>query len=102
MAGLLSRCDLSYPGSERVPQTRLALAGQAFALRFAAQYFFMRADCALRAALDIPLRARRGITVVLPITPGFLGGLPRRFTGPWRASIALLSLSRSAISNATM
>ena len=29
---------------------------QDFALRFAAQYLFMRADWALRAALDMPLR----------------------------------------------
>ena len=28
---------------------------------------------------------------------GFFGGLPRRFAGPWRASMARFSLSRSAI-----
>ncbi len=67
-----------------------------------AQYFFMRADWAFRAAADIPLRPRRGMAVAAGMVPGFLGGLPRRFRGPWRASRARLSRSRSATSTPRM
>src|SRR6266849_1505610 len=53
-------------------------------------------------ATDFGGRPRRGVPVAVAITPGFLGGLPRRFRGPWRASMARFSRSRSAVSNARM
>jgi hypothetical protein len=60
----------------------------------------MRSACAFRCAA---LRRRRffagvGATAGAATISGFFGGLPRRFAGPWRASMARFSLSRSAIS----
>ena len=72
-------------------------------LRFA-QYAFMRFDCAFRAAAPIPLCrffAGAGAGVMAAIN-GFLGGRPRRFTGPCSASMARLSRSRSAMSKASI
>ncbi len=77
--------------------------------RFAAQYAFMRWDCSLRAAADIPPfrflgGADGGATVAAGPAPAeeFFGERPRLLMGPWRASIARLSLSRSATSSARM
>ena len=62
----------------------------------------MRADWALRAAVDMPLRPRRGLESARAaagvIAPGFFGGRPRRFVGPCKISIARLSRARSAMS----
>jgi hypothetical protein len=66
----------------------------------------MRADWAFRAAVDMPLRPGLGLelgtAVAVAITLGFFGGRPRRLIGPWRTSIARLSRSRSAMSNASI
>src|SRR5579871_4358312 len=73
-------------------------------LRFAAQYAFMRSDCSLRAAADIPpLRFLAGADWgATAAADKVLRGPPRLLIGPWRASIARLSLSRSATSSARM
>ena len=76
--------------------------------RLAAQYTFMRWDCFLRAAADIPsLRFLAGADMeatgaTAAAAKEFFGGRPRLLMGPWRASIARLSLSRSATSSARM
>src|SRR5712691_3009978 len=90
----------------------MALAGQAFALRLAAQNSFMRSDWASRASLDMPLRCRRGFvwgtadaTVDFGGRPrclGFdsashFGGRPRRLGAPaaMRENIRIASSMRS-------
>ncbi len=65
---------------------------------------FIRSDCALRAAADIPPRrflGEAGVAGATRAASGFFGGRPRLFV-PWRASIALFILSRSATRSATM
>src|SRR5712691_1761742 len=55
----------------------MALAGQAFALRLAAQNSFMRSDWASRASLDMPLRCRRGFVWGPADATVDFGGRPR-------------------------
>src|SRR6266853_3340418 len=55
----------------------MALAGQAFALRLAAQNSFMRSDWASRASLDMPLRCRRGFVWGTADATVDFGGRPR-------------------------
>jgi hypothetical protein len=72
-------------------------------LRFA-HCAFIRSDCALRAAADIPPRrffVGAGTAVATRAARGFLGGRPRRLV-PWRASMARFILSRSATRSTTM
>jgi hypothetical protein len=72
-------------------------------LRFAAQYAFIRADCAFLAATDMPVRCLpSGAGVGTTRDNGFFGGRPRRLVGPCKASIALLSRLRSSISKASI
>jgi hypothetical protein len=53
--------------------------------RLAAQYAFMRWDCALRAAADLPLWFFAGVaTGAGTARRGFFGGRPRLFMGPRR------------------
>jgi hypothetical protein len=65
------------------------------AFRFAAQYAFIRSDCALLWAADRFLRFGAITAEGRSVAMGFFDGRPRRFTGPWSASMAWLSLSRS-------
>jgi hypothetical protein len=77
----------------------------ASAFFFAAQYAFILAACCFLWAAVNPRRfffAGAGAAAEVVTPSGFLGGRPRRFVGPLRASIALLSLSRSAISRLRM
>jgi hypothetical protein len=65
---------------------------------------FIRSDCALRAAADIPPRrffGAAGAGGATRTANGFFGGRPRRLV-PWRASIARLILSRSATRSTTI
>jgi hypothetical protein len=74
----------------------------AFFRRFA-QNAFIRRDWAFRLAADIRRRgAGEGGAVAVAAANGFFGGRPRLFSGPCNASIARFSLSRSAMSNASM
>ena len=55
----------------------------------------------LPAALSLRLRfAGTGVGAGATAASGFFGGLPRRFVGPWRTSMARVSFSRSAIRRA--
>ena len=87
--------------------------GLASAFRFAAQYFFILSPNAFRwAAVNLrpflfagagPALFGSGAAVgAVAMSSGFLGGRPRRFVGPWRASMARLNLSLSAINRAMM
>ena len=68
----------------------------------AAHIFRMRSACAFRCAA-VKVRPRFfGAGADAVVAAAFLGGRPRRFVGPWRTSMALLSLSRSAMRRATI
>jgi hypothetical protein len=80
----------------------------AFALRRAAQYLFILWDWALRAAALMPLRllvgSELGREVAAVAVPAeFLRGGPGAlWVGPCKTSIALVSRSRSSMSNSTI
>ncbi len=79
------------------------LAAFASAFRFAAHLWRILSAAASRwAAVNFRRLRFAGLATLVgaAAVSGFFGGLPRRFVGPWRASIARVSLSRSAISKA--
>jgi hypothetical protein len=63
--------------------------GQDAALRLAAQYFFMRSEWAFLAAADMPLRCRRGLISGMGFAASDFGGRPRRFGIAGAEAIAL-------------
>jgi hypothetical protein len=71
--------------------------------RFAAQYAFILVAAALRFAALMPCRFFPGAGVgVTAAINGFLGGRPLLRAGPCNTSMARLSRSRSAMSNASI